>query len=956
MAEKPTYGDLEQRILELEKAAERYAVQNSDEKYRILFEKSKDAILIIENGKFVDCNQATVDMLGYKNKTEFLKIHPSELSPDKQADGKDSFTKANKMMGLALKNGSHLFEWDHIRANGEVFPVEVLLTTISNQEGNQKIHTIWRDITHRKKEEMIRQEEKETLSTILKSTPHGITLIDNHGKYLYVNSYFTKITGYTLKDIATKEDWFKKAYPDKKYRKKVSEVWNSDNNHSYRGKHREFKIRCKDGQSKYIEFRSTFLEDRKISVLTDITQKKQAQDELNQMNLALEKAIEQANMMAQKAEIANVAKSEFLANMSHEIRTPLNGVLGMTGLLLDTDLTNVQRQYANIVRNSGESLLTVINDILDFSKIEAGKLEMEVIDFDLRSLLDDFASMMSLRIQKKNLEFICAASPDVPALLRGDPGRLRQVFANLVGNAAKFTEKGEISVRSYLEKETPEEVKLLFSVKDTGIGIPEEKHDMLFQSFTQADTSTTRKFGGTGLGLTISKKLCEMMGGEIGLNSEVNKGSEFWFTACFKKQEESACPFMPVQISDMKEYHILVVDDNETNRDILQGQLGSWGCRVKEAVDGPDALHKFYQADNEKDPFQVAILDMQMPGMDGLSLGKVIKADDKLKSVHLIMMTSMGQAGDARLFEKAGFAAYLMKPVGHSDLFDCLSTIISGDSKSQQKKAIITRHTVRELQRKNIRILLAEDNITNQQVATGILKKFGFMGVKTVSNGIQAVKALEESSYNLVLMDVQMPEMDGFEATRKIRKIESESGKKRIPIIAMTAHAMKKDRDNCISAGMDDYVSKPIDPKFFLEVLKRWLPGKKAATDSDNPLDPEIIEGIDPRVFDKDALMERVMGDTELAETVILSFLDDIPRQMDALIKFIDQKGTEDAGKQGHQIKGAAGNVGANTLREIASDIETAGKAGELDRLIFLVPRLEEAFDQLKKVMEEMIR
>ena len=956
MAEKPTYGDLEQRILELEEAAERYAVQNSDEKYRILFEKSKDAILIIENGKFVDCNQATVDMLGYKNKTEFLKIHPSELSPDKQADGKDSFTKANKMMGLALKNGSHLFEWDHIRANGEVFPVEVLLTTISNQEGNQKIHTIWRDITHRKKEEMIRQEEKETLSTILKSTPHGITLIDNHGKYLYVNSYFTKITGYTLKDIATKEDWFKKAYPDKKYRKKVSQVWNSDNNHSYRGKHREFKIRCKDGQSKYIEFRSTFLEDRKISVLTDITQKKQAQDELNQMNLALEKAIEQANMMAQKAEIANVAKSEFLANMSHEIRTPLNGVLGMTGLLLDTDLTNVQRQYANIVRNSGESLLTVINDILDFSKIEAGKLEMEVIDFDLRSLLDDFASMMSLRIQKKNLEFICAASPDVPALLRGDPGRLRQVFANLVGNAAKFTEKGEISVRSYLEKETPEEVKLLFSVKDTGIGIPEEKHDMLFQSFTQADTSTTRKFGGTGLGLTISKKLCEMMGGEIGLNSEVNKGSEFWFTACFKKQEESACPFMPVQISDMKEYHILVVDDNETNRDILQGQLGSWGCRVKEAVDGPDALHKFYQADNEKDPFQVAILDMQMPGMDGLSLGKVIKADDKLKSVHLIMMTSMGQAGDARLFEKAGFAAYLMKPVGHSDLFDCLSTIISGDSKSQQKKAIITRHTVRELQRKNIRILLAEDNITNQQVATGILKKFGFMGVKTVSNGIQAVKALEESSYNLVLMDVQMPEMDGFEATRKIRKIESESGKKRIPIIAMTAHAMKKDRDNCISAGMDDYVSKPIDPKFFLEVLKRWLPGKKAATDSDNPLDPEIIEGIDPRVFDKDALMERVMGDTELAETVILSFLDDIPRQMDALIKFIDQKGTEDAGKQGHQIKGAAGNVGANTLREIASDIETAGKAGELDRLIFLVPRLEEAFDQLKKVMEEMIR
>ncbi|WP_299980939.1 PAS domain-containing hybrid sensor histidine kinase/response regulator [Desulfobacula sp.] len=1061
------------------------ALIESEEKYRILFKKSKDAILIIENEKFVDCNQATVDMMGYKNKIELLKTHPSELSPDNQPDGENSFIKAKKMMGLALKNGSHLFEWDHIRANGEVFPVEVLLTTISNQEGNHKIHTIWRDITHRKKEEKARQKEKETLSTILESTPHGITLIDNNGEYLYVNPFFTKITGYTLKDIPTKEDWFKKAYPDKNYRKKVSGVWSNDSNHSYLGKHREFKIRCKDGQSKHIEFRSTFLKDQKISVLTDVTQRrkieealresegrlrtlmktivdpvlvydvkgkvsylnpaftrvfgwssdellgnridfvpdkensaaqkavarvlkgeglfgfetvrttksgstiavrigaallldahgkpdgivvnfqditreKRVQDELNQMNQELEKAIERANMMAQRAEIANAAKSEFLANMSHEIRTPLNGVLGMTGLLLDTGLTSNQRHYANIVRNSGESLLIVINDILDFSKIEAGKLEMEVIDFDLRSLLDNFASMMSLRIQKKNLEFICAASPDVPALIRGDPGRLRQILTNLVGNAVKFTAKGEISVRSYLKKETPKEVKLLFSVKDTGIGIPEEKHDLLFQSFRQADASTTRKFGGTGLGLTISKKFCEMMGGEIGLNSEVDKGSEFWFTACFKKQEEPEQPVMPVHMPDMKGYHILVVDDNETNRDILQGQLGSWRCRVKSAVDGSDALLKFYQADNEKDPFQVAILDMQMPGMDGLSLGKVIKADDNLKSVHLIMMTSMGQVGDAKLFEKAGFAAYLMKPVGHSDLFDCLSTIISGDSKPQQESGIITRHTVRELQRKNIRILLAEDNITNQQVATGLLKKFGFIGVKTVSNGVQAVKALEESFYNLVLMDMQMPEMDGLEATRQIREKEFESGKKRIPIIAMTAHAMKKDRDKCISAGMDDYVSKPVDAKLFLEALERWLPREKSVAAlldlaPDKTLNQKTIVQNDLMVFDKDAFMDRLLGDAELAAIVISGFLEDIPRQMESLKGFIHQKNTEDAGKQGHQIKGAAGNVGADALREIAYDIETAGKAGDLGMLILLVPQLEEAFDKLRKTMEEMI-
>ena len=451
------------------------------------------------------------------------------------------------------------------------------------------------------------------------------------------------------------------------------------------------------------------------------------------------------------------------------------------------------------------------------------------------------------------------------------------------------------------------------------------------------------------------------MGGQIGINSEVGIGSEFWFTAVFKKQTEPAETLTTEQLPEMKDLHILVVDDNETSREILLSHLSAWGFRVSTASSGQDAMEKFDHAVARKEPFQIAVLDMQMPGMDGLSLGKAIKGDDRFKSVHLVMMTSMGQAGDARRFEKAGFAAYLIKPVGHSDLFGCLKTILSGGPELQVENTIITRHTVRERKRRNIRILLAEDNITNQQVATGILKKFGFVGVKTVENGALAVKELEKASYDLVLMDIQMPEMDGHEATRQIRKIEAGSGRKKTPIIAMTAHAMKKDQDNCRDAGMDDYVSKPINAEVLLDTLERWLPKEPQASepppvlDHDRPHPGETAAESSPLVFDKAALMERLMGDTKLLGTVIEGFLGDMPRQIAALKTYIDQKNYADAGKQGHQIKGACGNMGADALMAIAAKIEMAGKAGDSDSLASLFPQLETAFDQFKHTMEAMI-
>ncbi|MBN2718883.1 MAG: response regulator [Deltaproteobacteria bacterium] len=911
-----------------------------EQNFKTFFHSMTDLIIVCDfNGDILSCNDSTVSALGY-SREQLLHMNAQDLrAPEQRGDVENNFREIRD----GIRDTCRL---PFVSQQGERIPVETRIWR-GKWNGQPCFFSISKNL-HAEEEARNRFEKLFRISPVLMALTDLSTRT-----FIDVNTAFLETTGYEKSEVIGKTPSDLKIYVDDDLEKKVAHLIQSGGQlrnfeGEFRTKHGLVRTGLLFGEQIQSQHSRLYL-----TLVIDVTGQKKITEELKATNEALEQQTVIANGLAARAEAANIAKSEFLANMSHEIRTPMNGVIGMSELLLCTDLSETQRQYANIVKASGEALLSLLNDILDFSKIEAGKLQLEFIDFNLRSLMEGFASMVGLRAEEKGLELVVASSPDVPSLLRGDPGRLRQILLNLVGNATKFTEAGEIVVRVDLSDETDDTVMLRFQVKDTGIGIPKAHQEYLFDKFTQVDGSIARKYGGTGLGLAISKQLAEMMGGQIGVESDEGKGAIFWFTVQLKKQIRIGRAGSKTK-PRLRGKRILIADDNESNLTVLSTHLASWGISTTCVRSGVDALTVLLTADG-KMIFDMIIADLDMPHMDGVQLGKAVLSDNILKRIPVMLMTRLGTRGDAERLRKEGFAAYLTKPIRVSELYDSVAAVLQTGVYDSKHPQLITKHLIREKRRGQIRILLAEDNPTNRIVAQAILGKLG-QNCDVAINGVEAVHQLKVCQYDLVFMDVQMPEMNGLDATAAVRNFKPGHFNRNVPIVAMTANAMKGDREECLASGMDDYVSKPVTPAALEEMLNRLMPRLEASVqkrmsvlpseDGELPLYSELDSSESSGdIFNEDEFLHRLLGDREIAKQIVKGFIVEGSRQLSELESAVTTSDFESAVKQAHTLKGAAANVGAELLRRKAFDAEMAGKRKQRDLL-------ESEFENIKYQFE----
>ncbi len=930
------------------------AVRLSEARLRGITDSAQDAILMMDaQGRISYWNPAAEAILGYcANEALGRNLH-TLLAPARFL--KDYAAAFPKFAGTG--QGTYIGKVAELvacRKDGREIAVDVSLSAIC-LNGEWHAIGILRDISERKRTEARLLEITERLTLAARAGGVGIWDYDASSNQLVWDDQMFRLYGISRDQFAgAYEAWTALVHPEDRQRT------NEEFQRALRGEKEfdtEFRVIWPEGGVVHT-IRAMGLVQRDdarqpvkvIGTNWDISAQRKAADELQTMNRQLEAATTRATAMVKAAEAANTAKTEFLANMSHEIRTPMNGVIGMVGLLLNTGLTAEQRRYAETVRFSGEGLLGIINDILDLSKIEAKRLDLESLDFDLQQLLRDLESTVALHAREKNLGLSCRIDSSVPLGLRGDPGRVRQILTNLVGNAVKFTERGEVAVRVSLVESTDAECLLRFSVKDTGIGIPKSKIDLIFDKFSQVDASTTRKYGGTGLGLAISKQLAELMGGAIGVASEEGKGSEFWFTIRIGVQEDTAYARYHSP-GELRNIRVLVVDADTAGRETLIALMNSWGMRPAEAATGLGALESLYGALEDRDPFRAVVLDAEMPDLDREAMTRIADSDPRLAGIPMVLLSAPGGRDTSTILEKNRFTGILNKPLNdRNKLFQLLcSALAEGGAADNGARDAADESGDGFLPAgaPNGRILVAEDNATNQEVALGILNALG-LRADVVANGAEAIEALASIPYDLVLMDVRMPVMDGIETTRLIRSPNSPVRDHAIPVIAMTAGAFARDRNVCIDAGMNDYVSKPVSQQALRLALGKWLrvaphrsnPAQTANSNSDAGLAP---------VYDSAGFLDRVMGDTALARRVVTTFLTDMPRQIEALKEALADSDRSASQRRAHAIKGASANVGGDRMSEVAALLEQLSRNGDVPGAMSHVHELECEFDSLRK-------